>query len=103
MRSGPKIRESSGIVMGEELLIRSIVIGAALLLSSRDPLSPGPSQRLCLPKETCTLRQVKPTEVSSRRNRLIVGEPSGKGGTPPSAAAVASRTMGGSDATPGAC
>src|ERR1700686_107830 len=103
MRSGPKILESSGIVTGEALLIRSIVIGAALLLSSSDPLSPGPSQRLCLPKETCTLRQVKPTEVSSRRNWLMVGEPSGKGMTPPSAAAVALSTLGGSDATAGAC
>src|SRR5580700_6697088 len=84
IRTGPSQWESSGNSKGATLSISSMVMGAALLLSSNGPLSPGPSHRFCLPNETLTLLNVIPIEPSIRRNWLMAGEPSGRGVTTPS-------------------
>src|SRR5229473_6302658 len=103
IRAGPRKRERPGSSKGDALSICNMVMGWALSLRSNAPLSPGPSHRFCRPNEILTLLKVSPTEPSIRRNRLMVGEPSGSGVTRPSSRAVACKTLRGFDATLGAC
>src|SRR5271155_4208125 len=65
VRKGPRIFESPGMSCGATSSILNVGNGAALLLISKEPDSPGPSHSLCSPKENCTLSMLSKTALFS--------------------------------------
>src|SRR5580704_4714222 len=63
VRKGPRTFESPGMLCGARSSILKVGNGAALLLISNEPDSPGPSHSLCSPKENCTLLMLSKTAL----------------------------------------
>src|ERR1700679_1659592 len=101
VRKGPSIRDRPGILCGTTSSIFTIGNGAALLLISSAPDSPGPSHVLCFPKEICTLFMLTDAMLSSSANWLVPPTPFGSVGVK-SAAAVAAKVCADSEGMAGA-
>src|ERR1022692_4923255 len=102
VRNAPSIRERPGILCGITSSIFTIGNGAALLLISSDPDSPGPSHALCFPKEIWTLFMLTDAMLSSSANWFVSAVPFESGGVK-SAAAVAASVCDDSDGMAGEC
>src|SRR5271154_6262674 len=102
VRKGPSIRDRPGISCGMTSSIFNIGNGAALLLISSDPDSPGPSHTLCIPKEIWTLSTLTDAMLSSSSNWFASAVPLARGGLP-SAAAVAASVCADSESNEGEC
>src|SRR6266436_2379029 len=63
-RIGPSQPRIEGNLSGVTRLTRNMFIGCALLLRVSESPSPGPHERLCLPKDTCQLDKAIPTYAS---------------------------------------
>src|SRR5580698_10709050 len=102
VRKGPRIFERPGMLCGATSSILNVGNGAALLLISNEPDSPGPSHSLCSPKENCTLSILRKTALFNSWKWFAVAVPLGSGGVR-LAAAIAASTCGESDGIAGAC
>src|SRR6266852_6236463 len=65
---GPSHPRILGNLTGATRFTRNMSIGTTLSLNIIGPPSPGPHQRLCLPKENSQFDVVRPTYASSKRN-----------------------------------
>src|SRR5258708_14255778 len=65
---GPSHPRILGSLTGSTRFTRNMLIGTALSLNIIVPPSPGPHQRLCLPKYNSHFYALRPTYSSSKRN-----------------------------------
>src|SRR5258708_20723064 len=72
-RIGPSQPRIEGNLRGVIRLTRNILIGCELLLNVSEPPSPGPHERLCLPKEICQLDAISPTYASKSLSWFTAG------------------------------